>query len=69
MPNATDTRPKMMNSARVPALSPLPNPAAISTTPLTRAQAAITMTRTNAVGPGHTRATTAAARLISASSR
>src|SRR6516225_2748611 len=56
MPKATDTRPETMNSARVPAVSPLPNPAATSTTPPTRAQAATTMTRTYAVGPGQTSA-------------
>jgi hypothetical protein len=32
-PNATDTSPAMMNSARVPAVSPLWNPAKISRSP------------------------------------
>ena len=68
-PNATDTRPDRMNSARVPALSPLWKPAKNSATPPTSAQAATTMTSTYAVGAGQTRATTPAARSISPSSR
>ena len=60
-----------MNSARVPAVSPLWNAAKISKTPPTNAQIPMTSTSTStsAVGPGQTRAMTPAAKAISASSR
>src|SRR5215475_7712109 len=69
MPNRMDTRPPTMNSARVPAVSPLWNAAKISKMPPTNAQIPMTSTSTSAVGPGQTSAMTPAARAISASSR
>jgi hypothetical protein len=58
-----------MNSARVPAVSALPNAATISIIPPAKAQIPTTSTSTSAVGPGQTRAATPAASAISDSSR
>src|SRR5215813_5581475 len=51
-PKATDTSPPRMNSARVPAVSPLPNAAKNSKSPPTTAQMPTISTSTIAVGPG-----------------
>ncbi len=58
-----------MYTARVPAVSPLPNPLTISTMPPMTAQIPMTSTSTSAVGAGQTTAITPAARLSSPSSR
>src|SRR5689334_13569957 len=68
-PNATEIRPDNTNSARVPALSPDPNAAAISMIPPAKAQIPTTSTSTSAVGPGQTIAITPAASAITPSSR
>src|SRR6266704_2319354 len=69
MPNAMDTSPPTMNSARVPATSPLRKAANSSTTPPVNDQIATIRTSTSAVTPGHTSAVTPAARSISPTSR
>src|SRR3954447_6611523 len=68
IPSATEIRPPRAHIARSPAVSPWPKAITTSTTPVTKAQAAIQMVRTRAVGPGHTSATTPAARDSSARS-
>jgi hypothetical protein len=68
-PNATEISPARMNSARVPAGSPLAKAAAISATPAMTAQMPTISTSTSAVGPGHARAITPEARSTSPSSR
>jgi hypothetical protein len=68
-PKTNDTSPDKMNSARVPALSPIWKPAENSATPPTSAQAATTMTSTYAVGAGQARANTPAATSTTARSR
>jgi hypothetical protein len=68
-PNTNDTSPDNRNSARVPALSPTWKAAKNSAAPPTRAQEATTMTSTYAVGAGHARANSPAARPTTASSR
>ena len=68
-PNAIDTSPPRMNSARVPAGSSAAKAAAISTTPAMTAQVPTISTSTRAVGPGQARATTPAARSTSPRSR
>src|SRR5712691_4292252 len=68
-PKATDTSPAMMNSARVPTVSPAWKPAKISKKPPMNAQIPTTSTSTSAVGPGQTMATTPAARSTRPSSK